>query len=122
MSRRPSRKLSDDPILKRILELLMQQGKTEKDMTVYLGISSCSFTAWKYEDSKTFLKHIGSIASFLNVSINYLLYGVDEDINEETLSVVEVELLRMFRGMKPDQRECIIRTSKCFVDGDNKSL
>ena len=42
-----------------------------------------------------------------------LLQGMD--INEENLSVREVELLKMYRSMKPEQKECIVQISKCFV-------
>ena len=115
MSKRPSRELTKDPVLGRIMDLLVKQGKTEKDMTQHLGIANSTFTVWKYEERKTFLQHIGRIAEYLNVSTNYLLYGYDKDINETTMSVAEIDLLKMFRKMKPEQQDCVLRTSKCFL-------
>ena len=96
MSRKPSHELTQDPVLNRILDLLKEKGRTEKDMTRHLGLSSTSFTGWKYRESKTFLKYVGPMSEYLNVSMNYLLYGKDESINEDTLSVSELELLKYY--------------------------
>lgn len=115
MSRKPSCKLTEDPVLNRVLDLLREKGRTEKEMAQYLEISITSFTGWKYRESKTFMKHVGSMAEYLDVSVNYLLYGKDEEINEETLSASEINLVRRFRRMNPEQRACIVQTSKCFV-------
>ena len=38
--RETKRKLTDDPVLLRILALLKEKGKTEKDMVEYLGIGN----------------------------------------------------------------------------------
>ena len=115
MPKKSSNKLTNDLVLNRILDLLKEKGKTEKEMTKYLGVSSSAFTPWKYRNSKAFMKYIDLIAIYLNVSVNYLLYGIDEEVNENNISLIEVELLKMFRKMRPDQKECIINTSKCFV-------
>ena len=118
MSRKAKGKLTEDPVLNRVLDLLKEKGKTEKDMTDYLGISNSSFTGWKYKERKTFMQYVEPMSEYLEVSRNYLLYGRDEDINDETLSVVEVGLLKRFRRMKPSQRSCLIQISKCFDEAN----
>ena len=57
-----------------------EQGKTEKDLVMYLGLGNGAFTHWKYENQKSFMIHINQIADFLGVSPNYLLRGIDEPI------------------------------------------
>ncbi len=41
------KKLTDDPVLLRIQDLLKEKGRTEKDMVVYLGIGNGAFTHWR---------------------------------------------------------------------------
>ena len=69
--------------LDRIQELLKQQGKKQKDLTDYLGISKNSFTAWKSGRVKSYQKHIPQIADFLGVSTDYLL-GTEKDTDPDT--------------------------------------
>ena len=109
----------DDPVLIRILDLLRKNNKTEKDMVLYLGISNGSFTPWKYEGSKTYLQHIPQMAEYLGVTPNYLLYGVDEEINKDTLTVRELDLIRCYRKMKDEQKLCLLKTAELFV-GDER--
>lgn len=59
--------------LDKICELLDQQGKKQKDLTDFLGISKNSFTDWKSGRIKSYTKHIPQIAEFLGVSTDYLL-------------------------------------------------
>ena len=60
-------------VLDKICELLKQQGKKQKDLTDYLGITKNSFTDWKSGRIKSYTKHIPKIAEFLGVSTDYLL-------------------------------------------------
>ena len=66
--------------LDRIIELLNAQGKKQKDLTDYLGISKNSFTDWKSGRVKSYTKYIGEISDFLGVSADYLL-GNEERTN-----------------------------------------
>ncbi|MBQ4118958.1 MAG: hypothetical protein IJD45_01040 [Clostridia bacterium] len=59
--------------LDKICELLDRQGKKQKDLTDFLGISKNSFTDWKSGRIKSYTKHIPKIAEFLGVSTDYLL-------------------------------------------------
>lgn len=106
----------DDAVLGRILELLRMKGKTEKEMVGYLGLANGAFTPWKYEGSRTYLQHIGPMSEFLGVTPNYLLYGVDEDINIDTMSATEIDLIRLYRKMNERKKDCLIRTARVFAD------
>lgn len=66
-------------VLDRICELLIAQGKKQKDLTDYLGISKNSFTDWKSGRVKSYTKHLDKIAEFLGVSADYLL-GIEKEI------------------------------------------
>lgn len=63
----------ENNIINKILLLLKEQGKKQKDLTDFLGISKNVFTDWKSGKNNSYLKHIGKIAEFLDVSVDYLL-------------------------------------------------
>ena len=69
--------MNQDPIIKTIIDLLDKQGKTQKNLTDYLGITQNAFTDWKSGRIKSYRKHLAKIAEFLNVSVDYLL-GKDQ--------------------------------------------
>lgn len=60
-------------IVDKIIMLLEQKEKTQKELTEYLGLEKSTFSAWKSGKSKSYSKHISKIAEFLNVSPDYLL-------------------------------------------------
>lgn len=78
-------------VLDRICELLNAQGKKQKDLTDYLGISKNSFTDWKSGRVKSYTKHIPEIAEFLGVSADYLL-----GIEKETIPLTNSDEALMF--------------------------
>ena len=57
----------------KILLLLKEQHKKQKDLTDYLNISKGVFTDWKSGKNNSYLKHIGKIAEYFDVSVDYLL-------------------------------------------------
>ncbi len=62
-------------MLAKMINLLQEQGKKQKDLTDYLGLSKNTFTGWKRGDNASYLKYAKQIADYLGVSVNYLLAG-----------------------------------------------
>lgn len=78
-------------VLDRISNLLKEQGKKQKDLTDYLGVSKNIFTNWKAGASKSYLKYIDKIAEFFDVSADYLL-GKTEDQNPKTDKITKEDI------------------------------
>ena len=110
------RKMSDDPVLHRILEMLRQRNRTDIELVNHLGLSNGAVTKWKYQGSKSYLTHISEIADFVEVTPDYLLNGVDREVNIENLSPLEVTLFQMFRKIDVKGQECIVETVTRFTD------
>lgn len=66
--------------LEKILLLLSQQNKKQKDLTDYLKIGKQTTTEWKSGRNKSYMKYIPQIAEFFGTTPNYLL-GEDEGSN-----------------------------------------
>ena len=70
--------------LNKILTLLKEQKKTQKQLMEHLGLGKTAFTGWKNGENSSYKKHIGKIAEFFDVSTDYLL-GIEKKplINED---------------------------------------
>lgn len=106
----------EDPVIERILELLSQQGKTQKDLTTYLELDSGAFTRWRYKNSKSYMSYIDRIAEFFCVSPNYLLNGIDDDVNMETMTAAEVELVKNYRMLGADVKRLISDNTRMLMN------
>ena len=66
-----NRKMTDSPIVNRIVGLIEEQRKKEKDLTDFIGISPGTMSKWKYDGSNVYLKYIEEICEFLETTPNY---------------------------------------------------
>ena len=111
-----TKKLTDDPIVLRILGLIKKKGKKEKDLSGYLGISSGGISKWKYDGSVVYLKYIEEICEFLDTTPNYLFLGSDD---EDRLSLGEKSMLEMYRGLD-DGRKKLVNEMIMYLSKDVK--
>ena len=65
--------MEKNEVIDRIIRLLKEQGKKQKDLTDYLDITPNAFTDWKSGRIKSWQKHLPKIAEFLGVSVEYLV-------------------------------------------------
>ncbi len=64
--------------LDKIINLLKQQGRTQKELTDYIGVSKGTFTDWKSGKTVSYNRYLPKIAEFFDVSVDYLV-GKDEN-------------------------------------------
>ena len=111
---RTTRKMTDNPVVQRIVGLIREQGKKERDLTDYIGIAPGAMSKWKYDGSYVYIKHIYEICEFLNTTPNYLFFGPED--TEERLSPGEKEMIRIYRSLDIGKRNCIMDTLKYFAE------
>ena len=111
------REMTDNPIVLRIVDLLKEQGKKDKELMDFLGTPQSLIAKWKYQGNTVYLKYIAEIAEFLNTTPNYLFPGVKELHHVEGLTPMENEVIRMFRCVDERRKKCIRGTLKCFIEG-----
>lgn len=87
--------------LDKITHLLNVQGKKQKELTDYIGVSKGTFTDWKSGKTVSYNRYLPKIAEFFDVSVDYLV-GKDEnpqkDSDDELMEYLEE--LRMRPEMK----------------------
>ncbi len=112
---RVTHEVSKDPVLCRIMDVLRQRKRTNKDLEKYLHLANGTFNSWKFKGIKSYLTHIREIAEFLNVSTNYLFNGSELDVKSEEITATELEIIQMFRKVDLKGQECILEILKRFV-------
>ena len=114
-----TRKMTDNPVVQRIVGLIREQGKKEKDLTDHIGIAPGAMSKWKYDGSYVYIKYIYEICEFLDTTPNYLFFGPED--KEERLSPGEKEMIRMYRSLDVGRKKCITDTLKYFAEKYNEN-
>ena len=104
-----------DKTLERILEQMKKQGVTAVEMEDLLNVPRGSFSNWKRGMGKSYYAFIDKIADRLGVSIDYLVRGFD--INQDSLSAREVELIASFRKMSDRGQKVILENAELLAEG-----
>ena len=99
--------------LNKILLLLKQQHKTQKELMSFLGLGKTAFTGWKSGANNSYLKHIGKIAEFFNVSTDYLLGKENSPLSKESgLSAEQREIINLFDSAPPELQAAALAVLK----------
>ncbi len=113
-----SKEMTKDPIMLRIIGLLEEKGKTEKELTDYLGLFPGTFSHWKYDGNRTaYLQYINPICEILETSPNYLFRGEEKTDSEIAgLTPMENDVIQMFRKVDLKRKKNIVDTLKLFTE------
>ncbi len=99
--------------INKIINLLEQQKKSQKDLTDYLKLEKSVFSAWKSGKSKSFLKYLPLIAEFLNTTVDYLINDSEETPDEDLIIIN-----RAAKNMTPENRKKLIEMARMFFEED----
>ena len=103
-------KKNDDEVLQRISETLKKRGKYNKDLISFLGLTTGTYSNWKRKLSNSYLSYIEDIASYLGVSVEYLITG-----NATRPAINPLVLL-------PKEEAKLVECYRCLDDLDKKYL
>lgn len=99
-------------ILSNIEELMRQQGKTQRELCRYLGVSASVYSQWKAETSDSYMKHIPKIAKFFGVPIARI-YG-------EGGTPQQFALNKLLESLTPDQIKAVEAFIKAYTEHSQK--
>lgn len=99
----------------RVISILKEQGKTQKELAKAIGTGTSTVSNWKTgKDPSSEL--IIPICGFLNVSCEYLLTG-QESSSGTVLSDDELEIIGAYRSMPPDTKAELRKEMKWYIRG-----
>lgn len=78
-------------IIGKIESLLIEQNKSQKDLTSFLGVGEPVFTKWKTGMSKSYTKYLDKISVYFNVPVDCLLEN--EQKEKAPVEKTEAEIL-----------------------------
>lgn len=90
-------------ISQRIFFLMEKQGKKQKELSKFTGISTSTISAWNKRGTNPAADTISTIADFLEVTVDYLLTGKENQT--AILTTDEQELLENYRQLTSDGKE-----------------
>jgi len=97
----------------RLRNLLEERGLTQKGLAQQLGIPVSTLGGYVQGTSEPDFQTLKILATYFNVSLDYLLDYQYVHTKENTS--IEDELLRIFRKLTPQQQEIYIDQGKSFL-------
>ena len=107
-------------MLNKIISLLRETKRTQKDLCTYLGLNPWTFSEWKAGKSESYKKYLPQIAEFFGCSVDYLLGKEQkkEAVQKDSLNEKQKDEIRhLFDQMSPDQQEAFLLDAYRIVYG-----
>ena len=101
-------KVYNDEILERIMTIMGEKNISQSELTNYLGLERSTFSTWKNNHRRSYLRYADQIAAYLGVSYGYLLTGSEDQFSSE-LTKEEKALIAKIRTLPPEQRLLIYK-------------
>lgn len=88
-------------VTNRIVYLLKERGKQDKDLCRYIGVAQSTFVNWKNRGTDPRPKYLSKIAEFFDVTVDYLLTGDDRETDSASISIND-ELSKILQSLDAD--------------------
>ena len=93
--------INESPIVKRLFDLIQERGLIAAQVTKDVGISGSSFTDWKKGKGKPSVDTLVKLASYFDVSLDYLING--EERVQDAPRLAKVPETEIF--LNPEEKE-----------------
>ena len=78
-------------VISKIQNLLKNSGKSQKELCDYLGLHRNVFSEWKAGRNNSYMKYIDKIATYFEVSTDYLLGSENIKVYDEDDNIVVID-------------------------------
>ena len=95
----------------KILVELNKQGKSQKSLAKYVGVSDTAIGKWKNKPQDIKFENVVKASEFLNVSLNYLAYGKEPSIPREYQ-----KLISTYKTLSPDNQNMALGVLEAMYD------
>lgn len=97
-------------ICERVFSLLASDGRDQKDLAAYIGVSTRTLSTWKTRGTNPGAEYIASIAEFFNVSTDYILTGGEKKCS---ISPADDEVLSAYHALSRPEQVYILGEMYC---------
>ncbi|MCM1360270.1 MAG: helix-turn-helix domain-containing protein [Corallococcus sp.] len=99
-------------LYEKVDKLRIRNGMTVAELNRRAGISHATLSSWKQRKTMPTIELLEALGYALNVSVAALLFDVDAD----SLSGDETELLYLWRKLNGNQRQALLAVIKSFKE------
>lgn len=92
---------------------MLLNGREQRELTEYLGLKNVAFSEWKSGKSKSYRKYLIEIADFFNVSLDYLVYGTEKNLE---ISDTEKHLFEILRVLSDYEQGLVIGKAETLAE------
>lgn len=107
-------------ICERVFATLDAKGKLAADLCKVLGIGTSQTTSWKKRNTDPPAKYLVQISDFLDVSLEYLLTGIDSSSSK--LSPLETQVIAMFRDLPVEKQYMFAGELKGYMMAEQSAV
>lgn len=107
-------------IIERIFKTLDDRGKKAQDLCELLNIRSSTISTWKTRNTNPPAEYMPAIASFLGVSLDYLITGEEAPTPKNTAPDEDM-LLELYRALPENKKHEFIGELKGFLKALNET-
>ncbi len=100
----------------RIRRARLARGMTQADLAAEIGVSRSAVAQWETDRAGQVRGNLARIATVLQVSVGYLITGEGEQAGDAG----ELALLRLYRELRPEDRQLLLRTAVRLSRGGGK--
>ncbi len=104
--------------VERVLNELEYQGKTKSELADYCGLTRSAFSMWITRNSIPSADVALKVARFLNVSVEYLIDGVEKDQSAADKCVLQI--IELLKNFNPADKVRILKIVECFQTLEEK--
>ena len=104
--RRTEKTVVENQVFQRILKTMDERGITQKQLTNQVGVNAQTFTRWKYENCRSYMKYLDRIAATLEVTRDYLMNGTVQ-MTTSSYSLDELDLIKEYRPLNESKKKLI---------------
>jgi transcriptional regulator with XRE-family HTH domain len=97
---------------KRIRQTREERGWTQDQLAEHVGVSRSAVAQWETDRVGQVRGNLTRIADVLDVSVEFLLHGLDKRIPAAASSGDELALLRLYRQCDAEDKAFLLRTAR----------
>lgn len=95
----------------KIIAELNKQGKSQKSLAQYIGVSDTAIGKWKTKPQDIKFENVVKASEFLGISLNYLAYGKEPSIPTEYK-----KLILSYQKLSPENQQMALRLLDTMYD------
>lgn len=95
----------------KIIAELNKQGKSQKSLAQYIGVSETAIGKWKTKPQDIKFENVVKASEFLGISLNYLAYG-----KEPTIPTEYKNLISSYKKLSPENQKMALGLLEAMYD------